>query len=431
MQIIATHVNADFDALASQVAAGRLYPDAVMVRCRSVAQNVRDFLALHKDRFKLVLARDIDPAVVERLILVDVRRASRLRDLDGLLERIRGQGGVDVHVFDHHAGSDDDIRGSLERIEPVGAAVTLLIEELQARGLRVDPLEATLFMLGLYADTGSLSFPSTTPRDIAAGAWLLARGASLSVLRRYMNAPLGKEQQVALVGLLSEARLVSVGGARVGIAVVPLSDDTGRLAEVVSQVLTLVDYDALFGIFPRGRRVTLIGRARVPWIDVGAVMCVFGGGGHSGAGSATPKNIEPEELRVGIEAALRAAAPRPQLVRHVMTTPVMTLDARTPLEEAARCLAAWDVRGAPVLRDSRPDGVLSRRDVERATQRGELHLPVAAAMTHGMRTVTPDTTVEAALAEMVAKDIGRLPVMEGGHILGIIARSDLLRVLYP
>ena len=37
------------------------------------------------------------------------------------------------------------------------------------RGLEVTPLEATVFALGIHEDTGSLTFPTTTVRDVEAG----------------------------------------------------------------------------------------------------------------------------------------------------------------------------------------------------------------------------------------------------------------------
>ena len=55
-------------------------------------------------------------------------------------------------------------------MEPVGATVTLLVERLQASGLTLAPEEATLLLLGIYEDTGSLTYDTTTGRDAATGA---------------------------------------------------------------------------------------------------------------------------------------------------------------------------------------------------------------------------------------------------------------------
>ncbi|MEO1272310.1 MAG: DHH family phosphoesterase, partial [Myxococcota bacterium] len=115
-----THTNADFDALSSQVAAQKLYPKAKIVLGR-VSRPVRDFLALHKERFPAVTPKEIDLDAVERLILVDVRRPDRLKDYAPLLERA-SRGELEVVIYDHHPSSIDDVVGAVEVIEPVGSA---------------------------------------------------------------------------------------------------------------------------------------------------------------------------------------------------------------------------------------------------------------------------------------------------------------------
>ena len=119
MDIIVTHRNADFDALASQVAAAKLYPGAVMVRTRQVSPPVRDFLALHKEHFELVSYTDIAQERVERLTLVDVRRASRLKDFAPLLDRLAaGDPTLSVNIFDHHDDAPDDLKGTRSGSNP-------------------------------------------------------------------------------------------------------------------------------------------------------------------------------------------------------------------------------------------------------------------------------------------------------------------------
>ena len=86
--IVITHHNADLDALASTIAASRLY-DGTPIRGRAVNPLVQRYLALHKDEFPLVWYHEVDPEVVERVIIVDVR--DRRRDL------------AQVHAQDHGA----------------------------------------------------------------------------------------------------------------------------------------------------------------------------------------------------------------------------------------------------------------------------------------------------------------------------------------
>ncbi|MBW2533413.1 MAG: CBS domain-containing protein, partial [Deltaproteobacteria bacterium] len=427
MEIILTHGNADFDAFACQLAARLIYPDAVPVRPRSLSRPVRDFLALHKDRFEPLPFDQVDVEQVERVILVDVRRAGRLAEydpLDGWLAA--GERGIDVHVYDHHPAAADDIGGSLEVIEPVGAATTLMVEGLRARGITVDPVEATALALGVYFDTGSLCFPGTTPRDVRAAAWLLSRGASLRLVGQALQGAMSEGQRFALCRVLENTTTHDMEGVSIGLARVDLGEFVNGLGAVTGKALAIGGNDALFTVFDHGKRVSVIARSGVPFVDVGEVTCALGGGGHPEAGSATLKGVDPDEVAQRILERLRAAPPRPQLVRHLMTTPVHTVSADARLEEVRVELEAHGVSGAPVLRDGQLVGILSRRDIRAAERDGRLHLKVASCMSHEVETTHPDRPLARALEQMVDADVGRLPVIEEGQLVGIVTRTDVL-----
>jgi tRNA nucleotidyltransferase (CCA-adding enzyme) len=69
MEVITTHINADFDCLGSMIAAKRLYPDAVMVFPGGQERSLREFF-LHSVQyaFGFKRTRDIDLDEVTRLI---------------------------------------------------------------------------------------------------------------------------------------------------------------------------------------------------------------------------------------------------------------------------------------------------------------------------------------------------------------------------
>ena len=126
MEIITTHTNTDMDALASMVAAQKLYPGAVMVFPGPLLKNVEEFMALHKDTLNVRTVRDIEPRLIERVILVDTKSPGRLDKLAQLLKKP----GIDIHIYDHHPRGEGDARGKLEVVEMVGATTTLLVEKI-------------------------------------------------------------------------------------------------------------------------------------------------------------------------------------------------------------------------------------------------------------------------------------------------------------
>ena len=73
MDIIITHINADFDAIASAVAAQKLYPQARIFFPGSRERNVREFTALYPDVISAsIKAKTLKTGTVPSLILLDV-----------------------------------------------------------------------------------------------------------------------------------------------------------------------------------------------------------------------------------------------------------------------------------------------------------------------------------------------------------------------
>jgi len=83
-----------------------------------------------------------------------------------------------------------------------GALTTTLDGILAQRELQPTALEATAFALGIHEDTGSLTYPSTTQRDIDALAWCARHGARQELIGAYLHVPLQDEERDLLQHLL-------------------------------------------------------------------------------------------------------------------------------------------------------------------------------------------------------------------------------------
>src|SRR5690606_31262908 len=102
--------------------------------------------------------------------------------------------------------------------EVIGATTTLLVEQIQAQEIRLEPLEATLMALGIYEDTGALTYGGTTPRDVRAAAWLLEQHAALDTVRRFLEPPLTDEQQALFETLIATSDTRNIEGYPVTVA---------------------------------------------------------------------------------------------------------------------------------------------------------------------------------------------------------------------
>ncbi len=429
MQLVVTHTEADFDGLAAAIGAQRLYPESRIV-LGPLSAGVRQLVAVHRDLLPIVPPEEVDQAAVRRVIVVDVRRANRLGFLPEIVRRIDARDpSLEVHVFDHHPATGDDMWATVSIVESVGSSTTLVVEAIKKRELSLSTVEATLLALGIHVDTGSLCFGGSTSRDAAALAWLMEQGAVLTVVNHYLKSPMGSSQQRALSEILALVEIERVGGARIAIA--SLDRTVARLDEVASETLSLIDSHALFVIAPRDKQrgAHVIARSRAPFVDVERAVRTMGGGGHPTAAACTT-HLAPENARAAIIAAIHADPPCPARVCDIMASPVTTVGTKTPLQEAKEELARARCSGLPVVKNGSVVGVLSQRDIAKAERKGQMDREVRRFMSAPARTLDADATVEEALRLMERKDIGRLPVLHDGRLVGIVTRKDVIASLY-
>jgi tRNA nucleotidyltransferase (CCA-adding enzyme) len=87
LTVITTHINADFDALASMLAAQKLYPDALVVFPGSQEKNLRNFFIKSMVYlFNMVNIKDVDLSNLKRLVLVDTKQPSRIGKFAAILD---------------------------------------------------------------------------------------------------------------------------------------------------------------------------------------------------------------------------------------------------------------------------------------------------------------------------------------------------------
>ena len=426
MEVITTHLNADFDAFASIVAAKKLYPAALVVFPGSREKNLRDFF-MESSLYILSIERvkDLDFDSIHRIILVDTRQKSRIGQLGPICDRPD----VDVHVYDHHPASDEDIRGSVEVIKPYGATVSIFIEMLRQRGFHLNAEEATILSLGIYEDTGSFTFSSTTPNDLEAAAWLVSEGANLNIVSNMMTSELNRDQIDIMHQLIEEARLVHIGGVDVVVAIAGAEGYIGDLAILVHKFKDMESHDAIVALIRMEDRVHLIARSSVDSVNVGEIAACFGGGGHPTAASATIKDMTLYEARDRVVALLHEKVRPKQKAIEIMSKPVVTVRPDQTIGEAAELLGRYQISSLPVERSESLLGILHRHAVDKATHHGLHNHLVSDFMNPGVVFVTPEDSIDRVLQVSVEGRHRLVPVIDEGRMVGVISRSDLLEHL--
>ena len=196
MDLITTHINADFDAISSLIAAKKLYPKARLMLPGSQKRYIRNFLALIEDQIPLEQEKNCNYEDVSRLIIVDNRYKERIGQTKILLDKKD----IKIHIYDHHLRRENDIKGTKDIYEKVGATVTILLRILDKKGkLKLTPIEATLMLLGIYEETNSLSYSMTTNDDIEMVAKLLQFGAKINLVSSYLKRELSNFELLTMM----------------------------------------------------------------------------------------------------------------------------------------------------------------------------------------------------------------------------------------
>ncbi|WP_420629918.1 CBS domain-containing protein [Candidatus Leptofilum sp.] len=427
MRLILSHENADFDAVASQLAASKLTPDGVMILSRRLNRNVAQFLTLYWDAFRFVRPSDWRKRRVKDVLLVDTQSLNSVR---GMVAQ------PTVHVIDHHTEETPPAAWTAQ-VEPVGATTTLLVEQLQAQGVALSPEEATLMLLGIYEDTGSLTYDTTTPRDVAAAAWLLEAGGILSVVRRFLNIPLSSGQQALYDDLHAAATWHEVRGQSLIVAgAVAPENFTDEIASITHRLRESLQPAGLVVLVQLDEDVQLVARSTTDAVDVAAVARSFGGGGHSRAAAARIKDRQLVDVQPEVVAALLQAVQPLVRVADLMSHGVQMVPPEMLVQEAAVLMQRFGYEGYPVVTEPAGElvGLLTRRAVDRAISHEMDSVPVARIMRKGSVTVRPSDGIDTVQQKMLSEKWGQIPVVaEDGHStqpIGIVTRTDLLNHLF-
>ncbi|MGD8371188.1 MAG: CBS domain-containing protein [Syntrophobacterales bacterium] len=427
MEIITTHINADFDAMASMIAAKKLYPEAVMVFPGSQEHNLREFFVESTFYFfDFARIKELDFTKITRLILVDTRQAGRIGKFESL---VTGKKKVDVHIYDHHPNSEDDVSGSVEVVKPVGATVTLLTEIIRERNIVLTPDEATILALGIYEDTGSFTFSSTTPADYRAAGFLVEQGANLNTVADMLTRELTAEQISLLNDMIHSATTHTINTIPICIARASVDKYIGDFALLAHKLMDMENLDVLFALARMEDRIYLVARSRLPEVNAGEIAVVFGGGGHASAASATIKDLTLIQVEEELFRLLQGWVNPRRQARNLMSSPVISVDPELSMEEAADLLTRYNINAAPVVEGIRLVGILSRQMIDKGIYHGLEGVKVGDFMSTEFSSVSPSASLLEIQEHIVDRQQRLLPVVEGEEVVGVITRKDLLNTL--
>ncbi|HEY8737095.1 MAG TPA: CBS domain-containing protein [Candidatus Dormibacteraeota bacterium] len=116
-------------------------------------------------------------------------------------------------------------------------------------------------------------------------------------------------------------------------------------------------------------------------------------------------------------------------IREVMIKQLVTVEPSTSVAAAVTVMGMQRVGALLVMEHGRLEGIFTERDLVRALSYdiGASSQPVAQWMTRDPVTVGPDASVAQALEVMLTKHFRHLPVLEGESVVGVVSIRDLSR----
>ncbi|AMD91692.1 CBS domain-containing protein [Desulfomicrobium orale] len=425
--VITCHANADFDALAAMIAAGKLYPGAAMIFPGTQDGSLKDyFIQSVMYLFDFKNLKDLDTKEIRRLVIVDTRNRSRLEHVDALFSLP----GLSIHLFDHHPPTEDSISADVEYCEIWGSTTAIMVSRLRELSLSVTPDEATIMGLGIFEDTGGFTFNSTTEHDFEAAAWLKTQGMELETIREIMNRELSAEQVAILSQLIETAATHSISGISVVVTEVDLDAYVGDFALLIHKLMDMENMRVLFAIGRMGNRIQLVARSRAPEVDVSVICASFGGGGHAYAASASIKDRTISQVKDELFALLYSHINPQMVVRKFMSSPVVRIQAGQTVAQAAEVMIRYGLKALPVMEyGEQVCGIIENSVAEKAVGHGLGAERVAEYMQEDFSTVTEDEDLYRIMEIILGERQRLVPVLRGQEMVGVITRTDLINLL--
>lgn len=431
MDLILTHEQTDLDGLASMLGAHLLRPEAIALLPRQINRNGKAFLRRYANDLTFSDYQALPHETINSVFLVDTQSLVTLR---GMNEQTK------VSVLDHHPRKVQIPPDWQVELHLTGACTTILVEKLRELNLALTPIEATLMLLGIYEDTGSLTYSCTTARDARAVAFLLEQGADLNIASVYLNPPLSNAQQQLYDRLLKDLVQLDVEGYTILVAKAIANDLDDEISTVAHKMREFLTPDGLVLLVSTRQGIRLVARSTTDNVDMAQLAIRFGGGGHKRASSALIReegrsNAKITEAQLS-EVTRRVIETLPEIVTpsikvgQMMSKNPLTLSPDISAAEAAELMKRYGFEGYPVVENKQLVGLLTRRNVDRAIAHN-LNKTAGDLMTAGSVSVYPDDPISKLKERMATSTWGQVPVLdpESNEIIGIVTRTDLISTL--
>ncbi len=430
MTLITSHYNADFDALASMVAASKLYKDSVLYMPWDLSKAVKKFFTFYKNMLPLKREKEVDFSLVDRVVIVD----AMMRVASPELKKFIDEKNPEVIIYDHHFMEDNlDIKAARMIKINYGACTTHMVQELIENKIEISKDEALLYLLGIFSDTGSFTYTNTKPGDLKMAAYLMEKDINMKLFSDFLKENFETNQIKLFNRLVKNMEITNIKGYKLIITFARFKEYIQQVSDVTGHIMSMNSGDAIVSVTQMGNKIFIVGRSREPKIDVRKVIQEMKGGGHrSAAAGVIPvkKGVSIKKIKNQVyEGFIRSIEDR-YTVTDIMSSPVKAVEVHTTLNDAYKICIRFNHSGLPVIREGKLSGFITKEDLEKGRMHGFGNIPVGGYMSTNVITVESDTSIMEAQRLMLKNNIGHLPVIKDGKLEGIVSRKDMLEYLY-
>ncbi|HHS49282.1 MAG TPA: CBS domain-containing protein, partial [Desulfurella acetivorans] len=420
MKAITCHIEPDFDAIASAIAAKLLFKDAIVVFPNLPKRSKKSFL-IQSTIYAYADVQKVDLDKIDTLVVVDTHQKSRIGEFSKIVDKVK------VICFDHH--TDGDINCDELYCKKTGANTTQIVMKLKEQNIDFSAEEATLFMLGIYEDTGKLLYPSTTVHDFEICAYLLEKGAKLDIVSSVLEETIEESQVYLLNELIKNARIFEYNNISIVLSFAQYSEYVGEVANIVNTFLSMKKTDAVICVFRMQSRIFIIGRSANAKVDVARISKTFGGGGHSLAASATVKDLTLIETLDEVTSAIRESFLYTTKAKDIMSAPAKCVEKDNTVAYCNEIMAKYGINSLVVLNKGELVGIVSRPTLQRAIYHNYADESVEKFMVTDFYTVSEDVPLSKIKTIIIDQKQRIIPVVRNEKVVGVLTRTNILNLI--
>ena len=426
MNIAFGHSNMDLDCLGSLILVKKLFPDYVLVRSKIIHPAAYSVYNLYEDYFNCVFPKDLEKEKIDHIIIVDTSSSERVKEY---FNWIYNSDPV-ITIYDHHPKENCDIQGAELLGKNWGSNTSYLAKLAMEQGIILESEEATIALTGVYADTGRFIYETVCREDLEVAAWLLDMGASLKLVKGFLETIREEEQIEIFNQLLLLVQKKIIRGHEILVSYLEIGENVPGLASVVEKIMDIENPDAYFAIFfvRKTKTILLIARSQKKRINLHDLLSTYGGGGHQLASSLMLRNQEGPKFYENFLEYLHNSLVSATRARDIMTRKVFSINESSTIINASIYMEEVNHTGIPVLNNEKKlTGFIGLKDIMKARRASAMNAPVSAYMKKNVVSSPPEVTMREVERLFYKHHIGHLPIVESGALTGIVTRWDFLQ----